>query len=117
MVKTSNKKSGTTVETEKIDPEIEYLKEKSKKGAMNIVEDILSDPKVQKVIKKALTREVLVQAITMSCLMIGILKLYDVAKLTLGFGWQVELVISVVLILTGLIYMVKNMLLGKDDGD
>ncbi len=110
------KKTNSLVNTE-VDPEIEYLKEKSKTGAMNIVGDILSDPKVQKVIKKALTREVLVQSITMSCLLIGILKLYDVAKLTFGFGWQVELVISVVLVLTGLIYMVKNMFTVKDDGD
>jgi len=112
LAKTADKNVNT-----EIDPEIEYLKEKSKKGAMNIVGDILSDPKVQKVIKKALTREVLVQSITMSCLLIGILKLYDVAKLTLGFGWQVELVISVALVLTGLIYMVKNTFTGKDNGD
>lgn len=109
-------KTDSDLNTE-IDPEIERLKEKSKKGAMNIVGDILSDPKVQQVIKKALTREVLVQSITMSCLLIGILKLYDVAKLTLGFGWQVELVISIVLVLTGLIYMLKNMVIGNKNGD
>jgi len=106
-------KANKTLNAE-VDPEIEHLKKKSAQGVMNIVGDILSDPKVQKVIKKALTREVMVQAITMSCLFIGILKLYDVAKLTLCFGWQVELVISVVLVLAGLIYMLKNMLLGKD---
>lgn len=112
MVKTSD----TNINKE-VNPEIEYLKEKAQKSALGMVGNVLSDPKVQKVIKKALTREVLVQSITMSCLLIGILKLYDVAKLTLGFGWQVELVISIVLVLTGLIYMVKNMLIGKDDGD
>ena len=98
-----------------IDPEIEYLKEKSKTGAMNIVGDILSDPKVQKVIKKALTQEVVTQTVVMSCLFIGILKLYDVAKQVLGFSWQVETVISLVLITIGLSYILKNMVFGKDD--
>jgi len=99
-----------------VDPELERLKEKSTQGAMNIVGDILSDPKVQQVIKKALTHEVIMQTITMSCLFIGILKIYDVAKQVLGFGWQVELVISIILISIGLIYMVKNLFNGKKNG-
>ena len=108
------KKTDSSVNTE-VDPEIEYLKEKSKTGAMNIVGDILRDPKVQKVIKKALTQEVVTQTIVMSCLFIGILKLYDVAKQVLGFNWQVETVISLVLITIGLSYILKNMVFGKDD--
>jgi len=100
-----------------VDPEIEYIKEKSKKGAMNIVGDILSDPKVQKVIKKALTQEVVTQTVVMSCLFIGILKLYDVAKQVLGFSWQVETVISLILITIGLSYILKNMVFVKDNGN
>ena len=100
-----------------VDPEIEHLKKKSTEGAMNIVGDILNDPKVQKVIKKALTREVVTQTITLSCFFIGILKLYDVAKQVSGFNWQVETVISLVLITIGLSYLVKNMVTGKDNGN
>jgi len=103
--------------TEEVDPELERLKEKSAQGAMNIVGDILSDPKVQKVIKKALTREVVTQTIILSCFFIGILKLYDVAKQVSGFNWQVETVISLVLITIGLSYLVKNMVTGKDNGN
>jgi len=98
------------------DPEIERLKQKSKQGTLNIIGDILGDPQVQKVIKKALTREVISQTLIMSCLFIGILKIYDVCKQVLGFGWQVELVISVILISVGLIYMVKNLFNGKKNG-
>ena len=110
MVKNTNQKLNPEV-----DPEIERLKEKSTKGAMNIVGDILSDPKVQKVIKKALTQEVVTQTVVMSCLFIGILKLYDVAKQVLGFNWQVEAIISLVLITIGLSYILKNMVFWKDD--
>lgn len=111
MAKTADK----NVDKE-VDPEIEYLKEKSKKGALNVVGDILGDPEVQKVIKKALTREVISQTLIMSCLFIGILKIYDVGKQVLGFGWQVELVISIILISVGLIYMLKNLFNGKKNG-
>ena len=111
------KTTDSSVNNPEIDPELERLKEKSTQGALNIVGDILSDPKVQQVIKKALTHEVVMQTITMSCLFIGILKIYDVAKQVLGFSWQVELVISTVLVLVGLIYLVKNMFLGKEHGD
>ena len=108
-------RTNPSVNNPEIDPEIEHLKEKSKQGAMNIVGDILSDPKVQKVIKKALTQEIVTQTVVMSCLFIGILKLYDVAKQVLGFSWQVETVISLVLITIGLSYILKNMVFGKDD--
>lgn len=100
-----------------VDPELERLKEKSTQGAMNIVGEILNDPKVQKVIKKALTREVVTQTITLSCFFIGLLKLYDVAKQVLGFSWQMETVISLVLITIGLSYLVKSMFTGKDNGN
>ena len=106
-----------SINNPEIDPEIEYLTKKSTAGAMNIVGDILSDPKVQKVIKKALTQEVVTQTVVMSCLFIGILKLYDVAKQVLGFSWQIETVISLCLITIGLSYILKNMVFGNKNGD
>jgi len=109
------KSTNSQVNNPEIDPDLERLKKKSAEGAMNIVGDILSDPKVQKVIKKALTQEVVTQTIVMSCLFIGILKLYDVAKQVLGFSWQVETAISLVLITIGLSYILKNMVFGKDN--
>jgi len=95
------------------DPEIKHLREKAAKGAANLVGDVLNNPEVQKTIKNALVRETVKNAIIMSCLFIGILKIYDVSKQLLGFGWQVELVISIMLILVGLIYTLKNLVNGK----
>lgn len=99
------------------DPEIERLKQKSKQGALNIVGDILGDPEVQKVIKQALVKETMKSAIIMSALFVGLLNLYGVAKQVLGFSWQVETVISSVLITIGLSYMLKNIFNGKKNGN
>lgn len=109
MVKKIDKKINPEKIVE-VDPELEYLKKKSNQGAMNIVGDILDDPKVQSMIKKAILREGMSMAIIMSCILIGFTKAYDVAKLMLGFTWEVELFVSVCLILIGLIYVLKNML-------
>lgn len=106
MVKNTNK----SVNTEKIDPELEYLKKKAAKGATNMVTDIINDPAVQSVIKKAMLKEGMMMALIMSCILIGVTKAYDVAKLVFGFTWQVELIVSICLILIGLIYVLKNML-------
>lgn len=98
------------------DPEVERLKQKTAEGAANLVGGILENPEVQKIIKNALMRETVKQALIMSCLLIGILNLYGIAKQELGFGWQVELVISIALVLVGLIYLLKNMFIGKKNG-
>ena len=106
-----------TANSEGTDPEIEHIKQKTVEGATSVVGAILNDPQVQKIIKNALVKETTKQALLMSCLLIGILNLYGIAKQQLGFGWQVELVISTVLVLIGLIYLVKNMFNGKKNGD
>lgn len=100
-------------DTQGADPEIEHLKRKTAEGAVNLVGDILNNPEVQKTIKNALVRETVKQAIIMSCLFIGLINLYGVAKQVIGFGWQIELVISLVLVLVALIYMFKNIFNGK----
>ena len=96
-----------------VDPDIERLREKTQQGTLNVVNKVLADPKVQEVIKTALLRETIKNSLVMACLFVGMLKLYDVAKVVFGFGWTTELVISVVLILTGLIYLFKNIISGK----
>ena len=110
MAKTTNKDVNT-----EIDPEIKQLQDKTAKGAVNLVSGILENPEVQKTIKNALVRETVKQAVIMSCLFIGILNLYGVAKQVIGFGWQVEAVISLVLMSIGLSYILKNMVTGKED--
>jgi hypothetical protein len=102
--------------SESVDPEIEHLKQKTAEGAANLVGSILDNPEVQRIIKNALVKESMKQALLMSCLLIGILNLYGVAKQQLGFGWQVETAISTILVLIGLIYLIKNMFNGKKNG-
>lgn len=106
-----------TANSESVDPEIEHIKQKTAEGTANLVGSILENPEVQRVIKNALVKETTKQALLMSCLLIGILNLYGIAKQQLGFGWQVELAISTVLVLVGLIYLVKNMFNGKKNAD
>lgn len=99
----------SNVNTEKVDPELEYLKKKSAQGAMNLVGDFLGNPEI----KKAIMRKVAMPIIAVAYIFIGVLGLCDVAKQLLGFSWQTEAVISVGFILIGLIYLLKNMLIGK----
>ena len=104
------------VDTE-IDPEIKRIQDKTARGAVTVVASILENPDVQKTIKNALVRETVKQAVIMSCLFIGILNLYGVAKQLIGFGWQVEAIISTVLVLIALIYMLRNIFTGKKHAD
>jgi hypothetical protein len=103
-------------DTQSTDPEIEHLKDKTAEGAANLVGSILENPAVQKTIKNALVKETIKSAIILSAFMVGLLNLYNVAKQQLGFTWQVETAISLVLVLIGLIYMIKNLFNGKKNG-
>lgn len=96
--------------------EIGILEEADRKGKINIVRGIINDNEVQQVIKTALLRETIKNSILMACLLVGLLKLYDVAKIVVGFDWIGDLIISVILILIGLIYTLKNMFYGKQNG-
>ena len=100
------------------DPEIERIRGKSQEGALNVIGDVLNDPRVQQIIKKALLRETIKNTIFLTCFLIGFLKLYEVAKTVIDFDWVVDLLISVILILIGLIYLLKTLYNGSEsDGD
>jgi hypothetical protein len=91
------------------DADIERLRAKTKKGAANVVNEVLADPEVQALIKGALLRETVKTSILMACIFVGILKLYDVAKVVTGFDWKGDFIIGLVLTLVGLIYMLRDM--------
>jgi len=95
------------------DPEVAMVQRATRQGTLNVVGDILNDPKVQEMIKTSLLRETIKNSILMACLLVGLLKLYDVAKILIGFNWVGDLLISIILILVGLIYMLKNILIGQ----
>ena len=99
------------------DPDIKRLNEKTKKGTINVVGEILNDPQVRAIIKNALLPETIRSSIIFACLIIGLLKLYDVAKTLIGFNWVGDLVISVPLIIVGLIYLLPALFKSKKNGD
>jgi len=85
------------------------LDKKTTEGALNVVHGVLADPKVQEVIKNALLRETIKNTVIMSCLLIGLLKLYEVVKTVTGFDWRGDLIISVLLVSIGLVYTLRNL--------
>jgi hypothetical protein len=91
------------------DPDIKRLQDKAKQGATNVVTEVLADPKVQSIIKGALLRETIRNSMVMACILVGLLKFYDVVKIVTGFDWRGDLCISVVLILIGLVYTLQNL--------
>ncbi|MCJ7633802.1 hypothetical protein MUP77_15625 [Candidatus Bathyarchaeota archaeon] len=98
------------------DPDLKRLNAKTKKGAINVVSEVLDDPQVRAIIKNAILPETVRGSIIMACLMIGLLKLYDVAKTLIGFNWVGDSVISVTLITIGLIYLLPALIRSKING-
>lgn len=98
------------------DPEVALVKKASRQGTLNVVGDILADPQVQNTIKAALLRETIKNSIILSCLLLGLLKLYDVSKTVIGFDWKGDLIMSLSLLAIGLIYLIKNMFSLKKNG-
>jgi len=100
-----------------VDPDLKRLQNKTKKGAANVVTEVLADPTVQGLIKNALLRETIKNSILMACLLVGVLKLYDVAKTVIGFNWVGDFIIALLLIGVGLIYLLKSMYHEDNNGD
>lgn len=98
------------------DPDIVHLKNLSKKGASNVVGEILKDPQIQNQIKSALLAETIKNSIVLTCLLVGLLKLYDVVKTVVAFDWKGDLLMSIILVSIGLIYLTKNMLSLRKNG-
>lgn len=99
------------------DPEIAKIEAANRKGAKNVVGDILSDPEVQSMIKGALLKETVKNSIVMACILIGALKIYDVAKIIIGFNWVGDLIIALALLGVGLIYLFRTMFTSKKHGN
>ena len=104
-------------DSQSIDPELERLREKNAKGTLNVLSDVLADPRVQKTIKKALFGETVKNSIVLACLLMGFFKIYDVVKFLMGFNWVGDLTTSLILISIGLIYIIKNIFLVNQNGD
>lgn len=99
------------------DSEIEKIEEADRKGKVNIVKSIMDDPEVQEIIKQSLLRETIKNAIIMSCLLVALLKIYDVAKTLINFNWVGDLIIATILLAVGLIYLFQAMFSLKKNGE
>jgi len=91
-------------ETDPVSPE-----EADRKGKVNIIKGIMNDPEVQALIKEPLLRETIKNSLILTCILVGFLKLYEVAKVVLNFNWVGDLIMSLILITTGFTYMLKNL--------
>ena len=90
--------------TDSVTPE-----EADRKGKVNIVKGIVNDPEVQNIIKESLLRETIKNAIFMSAFLVGLLKLYDVAKILINFNWVGDLIVSLILLSVGLFYTLPSL--------
>lgn len=83
--------------------------EADRKGKVNIVKGIVNDPEVQNIIKESMLRETIKNAIFMSAFLVGLLKLYDVAKTLTNFNWVGDLIVSLILLSIGLFYTLPSL--------
>lgn len=90
-------------ETDPVSPE-----EADRKGKVNIIKGIMNDPEVQALIKEPLLRETIKNSLILTCILVGFLKLYEVAKVVINFNWVGDLIMSLILITIGFTYLLKN---------
>lgn len=102
-----------------IDPDIERLNKKVKKGAANIVTEVLADPEVQNIIKGSLLRETIKNGLFMSVFLVGILYIFNAIKQITNQGPYFDMGAGVALVFIGTIYILSSMhpsTRGKNDG-
>jgi hypothetical protein len=92
-------------EPEDPDAALARLKLKSQQGALNVLEGVLSDPRVQALIRRALTRESFKSGIAFGLLFTGIMMTYFSTKAALGYGWPVDLAVGLGLAAAGALHM------------
>jgi len=95
--------------TDSISPE-----EADRKGKVNIVKGIVNDPEVQNIIKNSLIRETVKNSMLMACILVSLLKLYDVAKILTNFNWVGDLLVSLILLSIGLFFTLPSLFKKKN---
>lgn len=87
----------------------ERLRRKAEGGAANVLEGLLEDKRVQKTLRKFMVRETVKQGLILSALLVGALKMFDVARATLNWGLVGDLVMGIVLFSTALTFILKGL--------
>lgn len=84
--------------------EAKRLKEKSAKGASNMISDMFNSPEIRKIIlKKALPIVIIIFAFFLMVLLF-----FDAVTQLLDLTWQTELILGAILFLATLICLLKN---------
>ena len=98
-------------------PEVVSPEEADRRGKINVIRGIVNDPEFQNMIRAPLLKETIKNSTIMACFLVGLLKLYEVTKEVIKFGWQIDLVVSLLLVFVGLIYIMRNTVFGNKNGD
>jgi len=91
------------------DPSLKYLRAKSQEGIGNILEGILDNPEVKKIITRAIIRQSVETGIFLSCLIVGVMTLFSALKAVFNLGWRGDFAIGIILIIIGVVYVVGKL--------
>lgn len=94
---------------DKEDPEVARVMEKANAGTINVINKILNQPEIQKILKENITKQTFTSGLFMSFFLLGFIMLFQAAKTVIGFGWQGDVIISITLICIGSAYMLKGL--------
>ncbi len=90
------------------EPDLAYLKAKSQKSVVNVVETLLEQPEMKRLIRKTFVKEGLLQGFVMAFIFVGLLMVYNALKAAFNFGWQIDFLIGYFLILGGALCLWKR---------
>ena len=85
------------------------IRRKVNEGALNVLEPILNDPGVQRLIRKTIVKEAFKSGLFMAFLIVGMMMLFSVAQAVYAINWVGNLVLSIILIVVGLAYLLKSL--------
>lgn len=105
--------SGKSEEEKKT--EADKLREKADDGAVGVVKKVMQQKEVQKVLKTNINKQTFISGLFMAFLLIGFLEVSQAIKQIFNYTWQFDLVAGATMIAIGAIYMIKNVVLVRDD--
>jgi len=97
---------------ERVDPNLERLRQKTAKGALNVVEALFQEPRFRKLIRRTLLKQSLETSIFLALLIVGIFTVFNTLKTVYNFGWIGDLLFGVTLISIGLSYIIRGLFHG-----
>jgi len=95
----------------------EKLRKKIEDSPADLVNGILSNKKVQKVIRRVIMKESMLAGIMMALVFFGAFNIYADIKLTFKLTAASDAIISLIFATVGLIYMLKNIVIQKKESE